>query len=34
VTAGVLVGAYLLLRGRKDDDEGEGKEVIYWRRGG
>jgi hypothetical protein len=32
VTAGVLVGAYLLLRGKKDDD-GDGKEVIYWRRG-
>jgi hypothetical protein len=33
VTAGVLVGAYLLLRGRKDNDAGDGKEIIYWRRG-
>ena len=32
VTAGVLVGAYLLLRGRKEEP-GEGKEIIYWRRG-
>jgi hypothetical protein len=33
VTVGVIGGLYLLLRSRKDDGEGGGKEVIYWRRG-
>ena len=32
VTVGVIGGLYLLLRPRKDEP-GDGKEIIYWRRG-